>query len=110
PPVRAAGAGDERGHVDLLLAGNTNALEGHLGGRQWLGRIESHLGTDAIAGRWIELGALAPRHDYEIAVSLKARRHRPFDLRGIMDVDVLVHDDHVLDVVVPGKGTEHDVL
>jgi hypothetical protein len=27
-----------------------------------------------------------------------------------VDVDVLVHDDHVLDVVVPGKGAEHDVL
>src|SRR5262249_19301425 len=29
---------------------------------------------------------------------------------GIVDIDILVHDDHVLHVVVPGKGAEHDVL
>ena len=50
------------------------------------------------------------RHDHEIAVGLEAGRHRPFDFRRIVDVDVLVDHDDVLDVVVAGERAHHDVL
>ena len=46
----------------------------------------------------------------EIPVGLEARRHRPLHFGRIVDVDVLVHHDHVLDVIMPGKGAHHDVL
>src|SRR2546430_11083387 len=44
-----------------LLAGHADALEFHLGGAKRLGRVEAHLGPDAVARRGIELRALSVR-------------------------------------------------
>ena len=60
------------------------------------GGVEPHLGADSVARRGIELRALGTGDDNEIAVGLKAGRHRPFDLGWIVNVHILVHDDHVL--------------
>src|SRR5690606_9752748 len=41
---------------------------------------------------------------------LKPRRHSPFDLLGIVDLDILVHDDDLFDVIVGAKGTQDDIF
>src|SRR5215212_598957 len=86
-PVDAAAALEDLVNIDCLLAGNVDALEGHLRGSERLGRVQPHLGADTVAVGRVELGTLALRHDDEVAVSLEARRHRPFNLGGIVDVD-----------------------
>jgi hypothetical protein len=103
-------AKDDARKIDLIRARHADAFEIHLVGIERPGGVEPRLGADAVARRRIEPGALAFRHDDQIAIGLEARRHGPFDLRRVMNVDVLVDDDHMLDVVVAGEGTEHDVL
>ena len=53
---------------------------------------------------------MALLNDDEVAVGLEARRHRPFDFRRIVNVDVHIDDDDLLDVVMAGEGAHHDVL
>ena len=74
------------------------------------GRIESHLGADAILCGRIELGPERARNDQKIAIGLEARCYRPFDFLGIADIDVLVDDDNLLNVIVGAEGTHDDVF
>ena len=63
-PGRAWQRPDGFGEIDCFLARHIDALELHLVGGERLGRIHAHLGADAVAGRRIELGALAFRNDH----------------------------------------------
>src|SRR5258707_5048911 len=58
-PAFVAGPGKQRLHIDILFSRHSYALEHHLAGRERLGGVEAHLGADPIAGRRIELRALA---------------------------------------------------
>src|ERR1051325_135885 len=59
------------------------------------GRIDSHnVAYTRRRSRWIERGADLIRYDEQIAIRLESGGHRPFDLIGISDVDIFVHNNH----------------
>ena len=100
-----------RCQVDLILSGDLDAGVFELRLRERNGRIEAQLCADAVVvRRGIEFRAQAAVNRDEVAVGLKPGGHRPFDLFGIVDVDVLVDHVDVFDVVVGRKCCKDHVL
>ncbi len=74
-----------------------------------LGCVDAHLGDSEvlrIRGR-VEDRALRARNEEDVLVRAHARRHRPHDVVGVEDVDVVVHHDDVLGVEL-GAERSHD--
>ena len=67
-------------------------------------------GHAALVGARVEHGAETPRDDDEVAVGLHPRGHRPQHVGLVEDVDVVVHHDHQLQVVVHAEHDGDDVL
>lgn len=73
----------------------------------WHGRVDADLcGDHAALRRWIDASAAQPGHQNKIFIALNAGGNRPLDVLGIFHVDIVVHDDGVLDV---GHAGEQEV-
>src|SRR5690349_8871100 len=118
---RAVVSGDECVQVDRVLPRYAHAREHMLGIHDGARRIETHLRADAlqmrrrIVGlthrrRWIERRTLRACYHDEVAISLEARRDRPFDFGRIVHIHIGIDDDDLLDVVMRAERAQDDVL
>src|SRR6478672_2600206 len=96
--------------IHLAFARYADAMKFHGWRVERLGRVEPHLRADAIARGGVELRPQRVRDHDEILVGLEPRGDGPFHFGRVVDVDVLVDDDHLLDVIVRREGAQDDVL
>lgn len=61
-------------------------------------RVDADFGREkAILFGRIDASTPEPRYDYEILIALNPRGHGPFDISGIVNIDVVVKHDRMLD-------------